>query len=346
VAGLVMLGVGVGAPDGAWHRIALGYALFCGVVGCGGLGTVTWLRWRRRPPPAILERRSRTLDVSQRLGYRPVGEGRGAWLAHLPGNELFRVELAEHTLALPRLPRAWEDLSILHISDLHYCGTPGLAFFEHLMEVCSSWEPDIVAVTGDVLDDLKYQSWIAKTLGQLRWRVAGLAILGNHDRWHDPALVRQRLREAGLQVLGNSWRQIEVRGEPLMCIGHEGPWFRPEPDLTFCPREPFRLCLSHTPDNIDWARSHAVDLMLSGHNHGGQVRLPGLGSLLVPSRYGRRYDSGIFAEPPTLLHVSRGLGEDQPLRYHCRPEVTRITLRSCPSATALGPSADRRLQLV
>jgi predicted MPP superfamily phosphohydrolase len=78
---------------------------------------------------------------------------------------------------------------------------------------------------------------------------------------------------------------------------------------------------------MPWARRHQIDLMLAGHNHGGQIRLPLIGSILVPSRFSRRYDCGTFFEPPTLLHVSRGLGGQHPLRYNCRPEVTRITLR-------------------
>jgi predicted MPP superfamily phosphohydrolase len=89
----------------------------------------------------------------------------------------------------------------------------------------------------------------------------------------------------------------------------------------------FRLCLSHTPDHITWARRHEVDLMLSGHVHGGQVRLPLIGPVVVPSLYGRRFDSGTFHLPPTVLHVSRGLSSEQPLRYNCRPEVTKLVLR-------------------
>jgi predicted MPP superfamily phosphohydrolase len=130
-----------------------------------------------------------------------------------------------------------------------------------------------------------------------------------------------------MHVLGNGWEQVEVRGRPLVVIGHEGPWFEPAPDLAACPADVFRLCLSHTPDNIGWARRHGIDLMLSGHVHGGQIRFPVLGSVFVPSRFGRRYDCGMFHEPPTLLHVSRGLGGEHPLRYNCRPEVTLLVLR-------------------
>ena len=88
------------------------------------------------------------------------------------------------------------------------------------------------------------------------------------------------------------------------------------------------LLVSHTPDLIGWARRNDFDLMLAGHNHGGQIRFPLVGSVLVPSSYGRRYDCGTFDEPPTVLHVSRGLAGQHPLRFHCRPEVTKIVLRA------------------
>ena len=119
-----------------------------------------------------------------------------------------------------------------------------------------------------------------------------------------------------------------MRGLPLVVIGHEGPWFRPSPDLSHCPPDVFRMCLSHTPDNIGWARANNIRLMLSGHNHGGQIRLPLIGSIFVPSLYGRRYDCGAFDEPPTLLHVVRGLAGKQPLRFNCRPEVAKLVLRA------------------
>ena len=75
--------------------------------------------------------------------------------------------------------------------------------------------------------------------------------------------------------------------------------------------------------------------MLSGHNHGGQIRLPLLGSIFVPSRYGRRFDAGTFEEPPTVLHVSRGLAGQHPLRINCRPEVTRLVLRAGDAGNAI-----------
>ena len=136
-----------------------------------------------------------------------------------------------------------------------------------------------------------------------------------------------------MTVLGNSWQQVEIRGVPMLVIGHEGPWFKPEPDLTQCPHGMFRLCLSHTPDNIAWARTNRIDLMLAGHVHGGQIRLPVLGSVFVPRRYSRKYDCGTFFEAPTVMHVGRGLSGQHPLRFFCKPEVARIILRKERAAT-------------
>jgi predicted MPP superfamily phosphohydrolase len=291
------------------------------------LPSITVWRLVRPKAAALLEERSEVVNVAAQLGFKPVGQGKQALLARLPGNEVFQVDFTQRTLRLPRLPAAWDGLTILHLSDFHFCGTPDRAFYEWVLNRWCAQEPDLVALTGDYVDSHQHPEWIKPVFGQLRSHIANLAILGNHDHWFDTDLIRGELTRAGIQVVSNRWLKLEVRGEPLVVIGNEYPWMRPLPDLTDCPCEPFRLCLSHTPDNIAWARSQRVDLMLSGHVHGGQVRLPVVGSVVVPSQYGRRFDCGTFDQAPTILHVSRGLGEEHPLRFMCRPEVTRLILR-------------------
>jgi predicted MPP superfamily phosphohydrolase len=308
------------------QRILAGYVAICWLCAFVDFPSNLLSRWVRSRPAALLRSQSRVLDVTKELGYPPVGCGKRGFLTRLPGNEVFQVELSERTLCLPRLPAAWDGLTVLHLSDIHLCGVPGREFFQFVMDRCAAWEPDLVALTGDLVDSWHHHRWLLPLLGRLRWRVAALAILGNHDYYFDPPQLRRRLQRVGMHYLGNGWRQLEVRGEPLVAIGHEGPWVKPGPDLSDCPAGPFRLCLSHTPDNIRWARRHHIDLMLSGHVHGGQIRVPVVGSILVPSRYGRRYDCGTFDEPPTLLHVSRGLSGEHPLRYGCKPEATLLTL--------------------
>jgi hypothetical protein len=309
-----------------WELVLAVYVWMCWLCAFVLLPLNFLSRLLRPRPAAIVRSESRIFNVTKELGYQPVGYGKRALLARLPGNEVFHLELTERTLRLPRLPAAWEGLTVLHLSDIHFSGVPGRDYFRFVIDRCAAREPDLVALTGDVVDSWRHHRWILPILGRLRWRIAALAILGNHDYYYDPPLIRRRLQRAGLDYLGNGWRQLEVCGQPLVVIGHEGPWVKPGPDLADCPAEPFRLCLSHTPDNIAWARREGIDLMLAGHVHGGQIRFPLVGSLLVPSCYGRRYDCGAFAEGPTVLHVSRGVSGQHPLRYGCKPEVTLLTL--------------------
>jgi hypothetical protein len=124
---------------------------------------------------------------------------------------------------------------------------------------------------------------------------------------------------------------IEHRGLPLAIGGSELPWMGRHPDFATAPPGAFRLLLSHTPDNLPWAVREGVDLMLSGHNHGGQVVLPLLGPVYSPSVYGCRYASGLFWQSPTLLHVSRGISGRHPFRWRCKPELTRLVLRPAPA---------------
>lgn len=317
----------VGPTPGVGRALITGYVGVAWLVGLGIVPAVTALRLLRPRPSALAADKVWTVDIASELGYRPVGRGKYRQLARLPGNEVFQVGYAERTLCLPGLPAALDGLTVLHISDLHLSGTPDLPFFKVVMDHCRAWDPDLIALTGDVVDSPRHHRWIVPVLGRLRCRVAAFAVLGNHDGWYDAGLVRRRLRRLGFRVMGNRWEMCDVRGESIMVVGHEGPWFGPEPDLSGAPTCPFRLCLSHTPDNMAWARAHRMDLVLAGHNHGGQIRFPVIGSVLIPSRYSRRYDCGTFEQPPTVLHVSRGLAGQHPLRYRCRPEVAKLTLR-------------------
>jgi predicted MPP superfamily phosphohydrolase len=302
------------------------YTRVCWLAGTAFL-IVTGVRLLRRRPAVVLDERTETVDVAEGLGHRPVGDGKYRRVAAVGINDLFRVDFTTLTLAVPGLPAAWDGLTVLHLSDLHFYGTPGREYYEFVVRRCvADGTPDLLVLSGDVIDGQEYLDWIEPILSPMTWNVAALAILGNHDWWQDFAGVRKRLAALGMHVIGNRWQALDVRGEPLVAVGHEGPWFRPPPDLAGCPAG-FRLLVSHTPDNIGWARRHDCRLMLSGHNHGGQIRLPLIGSMFVPSRYSRRYDMGTFHEPPTVLHVNRGLAGKEAIRFRCHPQVTRITLR-------------------
>ena len=317
----------------AWHGFGVRQLLAPYTLACFFLGVVVgpicqFRYWTRKTAPQQTKCTSEIVDFAKRLGYPPIGNGKDAKLCSLPGNQVFQVEFTEKTLVLPRLPAAWDGLTILHLTDLHLLGTPDRSFYKALIDhAMKDGPPDIVAVTGDVVDSKWHHRWVVPLLGRLRWKEAGWAILGNHDHYQDVQKVRRRLRKVNLRVLVNSWEQVTVRGQPLIVIGDESPWQRPVPDLSGCPDGIFRLCLSHTPDTIAWARRNKIDLMLAGHVHGGQINFPIIGSTFCPSRYSRRYDAGMFDEPPTVMHVCRGIAGQHPLRFLCRPEVTKLVLR-------------------
>jgi predicted MPP superfamily phosphohydrolase len=301
------------------------------VAACWGLALVVLpgvsvARWLRRPPACRVANHTRLVRLDRELGRRPLGQSRHPLLARLPWNEICDVEFVDLTLRLDRLPARLDGLSIWHISDTHLCGCPDRSFYEYVLDRCAGDPADLVVVTGDVLDSEEHYHWIVPLLGRLRGRYGSWAVLGNHDAWLDVPRIVRRLERAGFTRIGGQVREVDIGGERIQVIGNEWPWLGPPPDLDGVAAEHFRLCLSHSPDTFPWARRHGVDLVLAGHNHGGQVRLPLLGPVLVPSRYSRRYDAGVFFRAPTAMVVSRGLGQTYPLRYRCRPEVTRLRL--------------------
>jgi predicted MPP superfamily phosphohydrolase len=123
-----------------------------------------------------------------------------------------------------------------------------------------------------------------------------------------------------------------LRGCRVLLAGNEWPWFTAvavdalAEEAASPDRAAFRVLVAHSPDQFGWARRQGFDLMLAGHNHGGQVRLPLLGPLISPSWYGTRYSGGVYYEAPTLLHVSRGISGEHPLRWNCLPELAQLVL--------------------
>jgi predicted MPP superfamily phosphohydrolase len=318
---------------GGWAVAA--YVAVCLTFGAVVFPAVTVARLLRQTPDAVLSERTETLDLWPELGSKLLGDGKWAWVPRLPLNCVFRVDFTDLTLAIPNLPPAWDGLTILLVSDLHFVGTPSRAYFDRILDrVAAEPPPDLVCLAGDYVDTDRHHAWIGPTLGRLRATEAKLAILGNHDKDYDPGRVRVELAAAGYTVLGNGWRELTVRGVRCVAVGHEGPWFAPGPDLAAAPAGPFRLCLSHTPDNFYWGQASGIGLMLCGHVHGGQVRLPVVGSIFVPSVYGRRFDGGVFEAGGTVMVVGRGLSGKEPLRFRCHPQVIRITLKATRPAGA------------
>jgi predicted MPP superfamily phosphohydrolase len=171
-------------------------------------------------------------------------------------------------------------------------------------------------------------------LGRLRARYGVYFVLGNHDRRPGEARVRRELSGCGLVDLGGRSLTVQAGSCRLLLAGDERPWFGAAPQLDGWAAAELRILLAHTPDRYPWARQQRFDLMLAGHTHGGQVQLPLIGPVVSPSIFGTQYASGVFDEPPTVMHVSRGVSGEHPLRWNCPPELAQLTLVGQPSPAA------------
>lgn len=313
--------------DGEWSVWFVRYTIVCLAVGGVLFPAITVYRLLRKKPAAVLAEKSEVIDFGATVGPAAVGDGKFRFLAKLPLNDVLKVEFTDLTLRLKWLPAQLEGLTVLVISDFHFHGTPSRQWYDALIDhLAAQPKPDVLALVGDYVDTDTHHEWIRPLLGRLGWNEVGLAVLGNHDVHHDPDQVRAELRSLGVVMLGNGWKVVPVRGVPVVVIGHEGPWFTPPTSLMGAPLAGFRLCLSHTPDNFYWACENSVDLVLSGHVHGGGIRVPVVGSIFVPSVYGRRFDQGVFEKGRTVMVVGRGLSGREVLRVGCYPQVVRLTL--------------------
>jgi predicted MPP superfamily phosphohydrolase len=266
-----------------------------------------------------------------------VAETRRAWLRHRYAGHAEVVSIppatqwwhpitttdlvVTHLRVSSNLPVA--RLRVVHLTDLHFTTSLPTQYYESLRSSVEAQHPDLVLLTGDYISRPQHlevlRSWLEIPL---KARYGVYATLGNHEAWiHVEPEVRELLRNAGYEVIsGRCVAGLEVSTGTVTLCGTEVPW---GPEFSLPARDPenFVIALSHTADNI-YALSGRVDAVFSGHYHGGQFRLPGLGALVVPSRYGRRFDRGQFDVEGTLLFVSAGLGADYPpIRIYCPPEL-------------------------
>jgi predicted MPP superfamily phosphohydrolase len=307
------------------------------LMACWLVVPVTLLRFvglnvLRRPPSLLRFHRRRLAEIDLVSAAANAAELAHHPLVHLPLNEVLQLEVVQWALDVPRMPLALDGLSIVHLSDLHFTGRVGKAYFREVVRLSNELRPDLICITGDLIDEPACFDWFADTLGQLAARYGIYFVLGNHDCTVDLDRLRGTLRQIGLIDLGGRWLTVEISGTPVVLAGNERPWIATAADLTTCPPPapagPLRIALAHTPDQFAWAQAQEVDLMLAGHTHGGQIRLPPLGAIFSPSAYGVKYISGVYYVPPTILHITRGVSGDLPVRWNCRPEIAHLSLRA------------------
>jgi predicted MPP superfamily phosphohydrolase len=325
--------------------IWLGYLAICVVITLWYLPRWLAAKMQARPVPQLLSNHTEHCDVAEELGHWPVGSTSTRLMRYFPGNEICKLALPTKTLSLTALPKALDGLSIVHLSDLHMTGQLTLDFYRHAVERANCMRGDLVVITGDIVDKAACLEWLPETLGKLRAKHGVYFVLGNHDlRLPSVDALRSRLSKLGLVDVGGRAVTLNIKDCEVHLAGNELPWFplRANNDV-FTPEahagDYFRILLAHSPDQYAWARQRGYPLMLAGHNHGGQIRLPWVGPIVCPSRHGAKHAGGLYYEAPTLLHVSRGLAGTHPLRLNCTPEIAKLVLKHARTEDAKSDSA-------
>jgi predicted MPP superfamily phosphohydrolase len=241
-------------------------------------------------------------------------------------------------IRLTRLPEGFNGFRIAQITDIHFGPYMDRAGLERAVRLAQNFQPDLVALTGDFvshpfhrrngLEGAKNAEPCADVFA--RWKgVPIIAVLGNHDHWNNADMVAGALVERGIPVLRNQAQAIERGGQRMWVAGIDDA-LEGKADLSQStakiPRTDATILLAHEPDFADYATRFPVDLQLSGHSHGGQVRVPGIGPVILPTM-AHKYHTGLNRVGGLQVYTSRGIGViNPPVRLNCLPEVSLITL--------------------
>ena len=251
------------------------------------------------------------------------------------------LQVSEYHIVSDRIPRGFDGFRIAQISDLH--NTEFGEGNNELIERLSRTEPDIIVLTGDLIDSRKTDIDIALDFVRQAMEIASVYyVSGNHESGvGEYGHLKAGLSEAGAVVLENRKVQITLEGEHVTLMGIDDPSFREgylfgdaasvarmEIENQRSDSDGYTILLSHRPELFDLYVETGMDLVFSGHAHGGQFRLPFLGGLVAPNQgFFPRYDAGRFTNENTTMIVSRGVGNSIfPIRFNNRPEIVLVTL--------------------
>ena len=253
------------------------------------------------------------------------------------------LEVNEYEIVNDRIPQGFDGFRIAQISDLHNAEFGERN--EKLIQLLSQTDPDIIVITGDLIDSSHTYIEIALDFARQTVKLAPVYyVSGNHEaRVREYEDLKMSLVEAGVIVLEDQKVQITREGKSISILGIDDPSF--QEDYLFGDSESvarqaiedlqnesdgYTILLSHRPELFDLYAETEMDLVFSGHAHGGQFRLPFVGGLVAPNQgFFPKYDAGLFSEGSTNMIVSRGVGNSIiPIRFNNRPEIVLVTLRN------------------
>lgn len=288
-------------------------------------------------PPLVITARQRSAerDVQPSLVSR-VFRAAGAH------NDMYDLEVTRHEVTIDNLPASFDGYRIAFLTDTHVASFHRRNYFREVVAQVQRFDPDLVLLGGDFVTWERHIPLMAEVLlDGLTARDGVYAVLGNHDYWANADSVIAAMTARGVRFIVN--RSVAIRrGEDVISLVGIDEVYRGNPDLdtAFARVDPHVPCLglSHHPDIVDLLEDRKLDLLVCGHTHGGQIRFPFFGSVVVPSKHEARYAAGFHRVGEVLMYVSRGVGAIPPLRILCRPEVATFTLCR-PNSPTSGPSS-------
>jgi predicted MPP superfamily phosphohydrolase len=250
------------------------------------------------------------------------------------------LEVNHLQIPIANLPAPFAGMRIVQMSDFHGGHQVTPAYLGEAVDLAHAQNPDVLVLTGDFIHKgFRHVEQVARVLGRLKSPLGVFAVLGNHDfsvrnalgirrHQHLHQAVADALKSQGIRVLQNETQTLARGGQSLYLSGVEDLWSRVcDLERTFSGLSPSvpRVLLAHNPCTVEHLQSYRCDLMLSGHTHGGQVNLPGVGRLALGPK-GRRFAAGLYHVHDTTLYVNKGIGFGFRIRFGVRPEVAVFSL--------------------
>ncbi len=281
---------------------------------------------------------NRPKNASRRKFLRRAAIGGGVLFGSGTGWSLFGertwLTARQVSIPIPKLPPILDGFTIAHLSDMHRGPYISEGHIREAARIAMSYSPDMIVLTGDHISlSARYAKSFTAGIGSLKAKYGVFGVLGNHEYWTDEVeRVTNAYRDAGITMLINESVPIAVGGVLWWLCGMDDIWeghHDLDKTLANVPEEHFRILLCHEPDYADKAAARDIPLQLSGHSHGGQIRIPGIGPIRLPI-YAYKYPYGLQRVPnsKTLVYTTAGVGVTfPPIRINCRPEVGILRLR-------------------
>lgn len=249
------------------------------------------------------------------------------------------IDIQEQNIKHPLIPNSFDGIKMIQFSDTHLGFQYSLHQFNQLVEKINSLKPDIILFTGDLMDEPNQYTEINKLIPILKNLHAPLGkycIFGNHDHGgYGSEIYRNIMETTNFTVLLNNSAPVKLKdGSKIYLLGIDDAMLgHPNLPLTLknVPANTFKILLSHAPDLAETAARYPIQWQLSGHSHGGQIKIPFLGALVTPP-FAQIYPEGLYSigeNNPLSLYVNRGIGTTRlPFRFLSKPELTVFTLKS------------------